>query len=87
MVAPNYAALRSEMAKKIGLGQARPGARVAATSTKLYAPWLFPANWYLRLTHRGYITNFEGLDAPWSAKARRDSTAARRRVGSGRRSC
>jgi len=48
------------------LRQARPGARVAATSTKLYAPWLFPANWYLRLTHREYITNFESFDAPWS---------------------
>ena len=45
--------------------QAR-GARVAATSTKLYAPWLFPANWYLRLTHRAYITNFESFAAPWS---------------------
>ncbi|QJR14600.1 class I SAM-dependent methyltransferase [Usitatibacter palustris] len=45
---------------------AKPGARVAATSTKLYAPWLAPANWYLRLSHRGYITNFEGMDAPWS---------------------
>jgi demethylmenaquinone methyltransferase/2-methoxy-6-polyprenyl-1,4-benzoquinol methylase len=47
-------------------GQARPGARVAATSTKLYAPWLFPANWYLRYTHRAYITNFDSFDAPWS---------------------
>ena len=47
-------------------GQARPGARVAATSTKLYAPWLFPANWYLRYSHRAYITNFEGFEAPWS---------------------
>ncbi len=45
--------------------QAKPGARVAATSTKLYARWLFPANWYLRVTHRAYITNFESFDAPW----------------------
>jgi len=45
--------------------QAKPGARVAATSTKLYARWLFPANWYLRITHRAYITNFESFDAPW----------------------
>ena len=49
--------------------QARPGARVAATSTKLYARWLAPANWYLRATHRGYITNFEGFEAPWSVLA------------------
>lgn len=47
------------------LRQAKPGARVAATSTKLYAPWLAPANWYLRATHRGYITNFTGFEAPW----------------------
>jgi ubiquinone/menaquinone biosynthesis C-methylase UbiE len=45
--------------------QSKPGARVAATSTKLYARWLFPANWYLRITHRAYITNFESFDAPW----------------------
>ena len=51
------------------LRQARPGARVAATSTKLYGPWLFPANWYLRVTHREYITNFESFDAPWSRLA------------------
>jgi ubiquinone/menaquinone biosynthesis C-methylase UbiE len=51
------------------LRQARPGARVASTSTKLYAPWLFPANWYLRHSHRAYITNFEGFEAPWSVLA------------------
>lgn len=51
------------------LRQAKPGARVAATSTKLYAPWLAPANWYLRATHRGYITNFTGFEAPWSLLA------------------
>jgi ubiquinone/menaquinone biosynthesis C-methylase UbiE len=51
------------------LAQARPGARVAATSTKLYASWLLPANWYLRYTHREYITNFESFDAPWSRLA------------------
>jgi SAM-dependent methyltransferase len=50
-------------------GQAAPGARVASTSTKLYAPWLAPANWWLKMRHRGYITNFEGFDAPWSLLA------------------
>ena len=58
--------IRSPRALANLFAQARPGARVAATSTKLYAPWLFPANWYLRLTHRAYITNFEGFEAPWS---------------------
>ncbi len=51
------------------LRQARPGARVAATSTKLYARWLVPANWYLRASHSGYITNFEGFESPWSVLA------------------
>ena len=61
--------IRSERALGNLLGQARPGARVAATSTKLYAPWLFPANWYLIYSHRAYITNFESFDAPWSRLA------------------
>lgn len=61
--------IRSRAALDNLLGQARPGARVAATSTKLYGAWLFPANWYLRATHRAYITNFEGFEAPWSLLA------------------
>lgn len=63
--------IRSPEALAHLLAQARPGARVAATSTKLYAPWLFPANWYLRWSHRAYITDFEGFDAPWSLLAER----------------
>ena len=63
--------IRSPAALDHVLAQARPGARVAATSTKLYAPWLFPANWYLRYSHRGYITNFESLGEPWSLLATR----------------
>jgi hypothetical protein len=58
--------IRSRAAIENLLRQAKPGARVAATSTKLYAPWLFPANWYLRYSHRAYITNFESFEAPWS---------------------
>ncbi len=61
--------IRSKAALDNVLGQAKRGARVAATSTKLYAPWLVPANWYLRYSHRGYITNFDGFDAPWSLLA------------------
>jgi len=61
--------IRSRAALENVLRQARPGARVAATSTKLYAPWLAPANWYLRYSHRAYITNFEGIEAPWSLLA------------------
>ena len=58
--------IRSRDALENLLAQARPGARVAATGTKLFARWLFPANWYLRISHREYITNFESFDAPWS---------------------
>jgi ubiquinone/menaquinone biosynthesis C-methylase UbiE len=61
--------IRSRRALDNVLRQARPGARVAATSTKLYARWLFPANWYLKVSHRKYITNFENFEAPWSLLA------------------
>jgi SAM-dependent methyltransferase len=61
--------IRSRGALDNLFGQARPGTRVAATSTKLYGRLLFPANWYLRMTHRKYITNFDGLAAPWSVLA------------------
>jgi demethylmenaquinone methyltransferase/2-methoxy-6-polyprenyl-1,4-benzoquinol methylase len=61
--------IRSRAALGNLFSQARIGARVAATSTKLYAPWIFPANWYLRYSHRGYITNFEGFETPWSLLA------------------
>ena len=61
--------IRSRAALENLLRQARAGARVAATSTKLYGAWLFPANWYLRATHRAYITDFEGLESPWSLLA------------------
>lgn len=47
------------------LGQCAPSTRVAATSTKLYAPWFVPGNVWLKWRHRGYITDFTGFDAPW----------------------
>lgn len=53
------------------LKQAKPGARVAATGTKFFGPWLFPANWYLRYSHRGYLTDLKTLDRPWSLLADR----------------
>lgn len=61
--------IRSDDALDRIFAQVRVGARVAATSTKLYAPWLFPLNAWLRWTHRGYITDFEGFEAPWSVLA------------------
>ena len=61
--------IRSRRALENLFSQSRPGARVAATSTKLYGRLLFPANWYLRVTHRKYITDFDGFAAPWSLLA------------------
>ena len=63
--------IRSPAALANLFAQLKPGARVAATSTKLYARWLFPANWFVRWRHRGYITDFESFDAPWSLLAAR----------------
>jgi len=61
--------VRSHRALENLFAQAKPGARVAATGTKLYGGWLVPANWFLRLRHRGYITDSGGLEAPWSLLA------------------
>ena len=61
--------IQSRAALEHLFSQMRPGARVAATSTKLYARWLYPANWYLLWSHRSYITSFVGFEAPWSVLA------------------
>ncbi|HEY2628625.1 MAG TPA: methyltransferase domain-containing protein [Usitatibacter sp.] len=61
--------LRSPAALDNVLGQMKPGARVVAVGSKLFTAWLFPANWFVRYRHRGYITNFESLEAPWSLLA------------------
>ena len=60
-----------QSARSLGnvLGAAKPGARVAATSTKLYARGLWPLNAWLRWTHREYITDFRHFDAPWTVLA------------------
>ena len=63
--------LRSREALDNLLRQAKPGARVAATGTKFFGPWLFPANWYLRYSHRGYLTDLKSLVRPWSLLADR----------------
>jgi demethylmenaquinone methyltransferase/2-methoxy-6-polyprenyl-1,4-benzoquinol methylase len=53
------------------LGQAKPGARVAACSTKLWPWWGGPVNAYLRATHLRYITNMENFERPWAKLAPR----------------
>ena len=45
--------------------QARPGARVAACGTQLFPRWFIPGNWYIRWSHRHYITDPNSFDAPW----------------------
>ena len=62
--------MQSESALRNLLGQVQPGARVAATGTKLWPRWLWPAsaivNLYLWRTHARYITARErNFDQPW----------------------
>lgn len=49
--------------------QARPGARIAAAGSQLFPRWFVPGNWYMRYSHRGYITNFAAFEAPWRVLA------------------
>jgi demethylmenaquinone methyltransferase/2-methoxy-6-polyprenyl-1,4-benzoquinol methylase len=43
----------------------RPGARVAASGSKLYPWWLAPANLVVRGINAPYLTTFSGLRRPW----------------------
>jgi demethylmenaquinone methyltransferase/2-methoxy-6-polyprenyl-1,4-benzoquinol methylase len=58
--------LQSEAALDNLLGQAAPGARVALCGSVLWPAWAWPVNWYLRATHRRYITILENFDRPWA---------------------
>ncbi len=57
--------LQSEAALENLLGQAAPGARVAACGSVLWPSWAWPVNAWLRARHRGYMTNMENFDRPW----------------------
>jgi len=46
-------------------GQSAPRARIVACGSQLFPRWFVPGNWYMRHSHRGYITNFAAFDAPW----------------------
>jgi len=63
--------LQSEAALDNLLAQAKPGARVAMCGTCLWPRWGVPVNWYLRVTHRHYITNMENFERPWAKLATR----------------
>jgi len=43
----------------------RPGARVAASGSKLLSRWLEPANIFVRRINAPYMTTFAGLRHPW----------------------
>lgn len=63
--------LQSEAALDNLLGQAAPGARVAACGSVLWPAWAFPVNAWLRARHRRYITNMENFGRPWAKLAAR----------------
>lgn len=44
---------------------AKPGARVAASGSKLLPGWLAPVNALVRSINAPYLTTFAGLDRPW----------------------
>jgi ubiquinone/menaquinone biosynthesis C-methylase UbiE len=44
---------------------AAPGARVAASGSKLLPRWLGPANAFVRRINEPYLTTFAGLRQPW----------------------
>ena len=75
--------LQSDAALDNLLGQAAPGARVALCGSVLWPDWAWPVNWYLRATHRRYITNMENFNRPWAKIARRleEFTVSRRGPG------
>jgi demethylmenaquinone methyltransferase/2-methoxy-6-polyprenyl-1,4-benzoquinol methylase len=79
--------LQSEAALDNLLGQAAPGARIAACGSVLWPSWAWPLslpiNAWLRARHRSYITNFENFDRPWAKLAARleRSSVARRGPG------
>ncbi|MEQ1517698.1 MAG: class I SAM-dependent methyltransferase [Usitatibacteraceae bacterium] len=57
---------QSELALNAIFSTLKPGARVAATGTKILPPpmgWLL--NWWLLKRQNGYSSNPDGLDRPW----------------------
>jgi len=75
--------LQSDLALDNLLGQAAPGARVAACGSVLWPWWGWPVNAWLRARHRHYITNMENFDRPWAKLEARlaDFRVARRGPG------
>ena len=55
----------------------------ALCGSMLWPGWAWPVNWYLRATHRRYLTNLENFERPWAKIAPRleDFRASRRGPG------
>lgn len=58
--------LQSRAAVAHLLRQSSPGAHVVATGSKLFTPWFWPGNVWVKWRHRGYLTAIEALDQPWA---------------------
>lgn len=58
--------IRSTTALDHLLARARVGARVAAAGMRYWPRWAGPANIFIRLKARPYVTTMEGFDRPWS---------------------
>ena len=63
--------LQSEAALQNVFRHLRPGARVAAFGLKTAPTWRVPVNLYVRRASRRYVTDLDGLHAPWRFLARR----------------
>lgn len=57
--------LQSRAALKNAFAHARPGARVAASGSRLFPAWLPPANAWVRRINAPYVTTFDGMRRPW----------------------
>ena len=57
--------LQSPAALARVFAHARPGARVAASGSRLYPAWLAPVNAIVRRINAPYVTTFAGMRRPW----------------------
>ena len=63
--------LQSEAALHNVFRHLRPGARIAAFGAKSAPSWRVPVNLYVRWKSRRYVTDLDGLEAPWRLLAPR----------------
>jgi demethylmenaquinone methyltransferase/2-methoxy-6-polyprenyl-1,4-benzoquinol methylase len=61
--------LQTPAALRAIFAAARPGARVAVAGMRFLPWWAAPANLWLRLRARRYVTTFEGMQEPWAPLA------------------